>query len=213
MQQGLSRWVIRFRLSYGRKSIHQSVSYNCEKSIRDDNDVQATQDGPEKEPWFYNRGWPYEPLYGPRPKYPKRKSPVKRAISLMKVVETDEMRRMVETNKAMLAKNIPDLAVGDVARLKLVDPANEENIQWFTGKVIHIRKAYTGSMVTLRNAVKEVGVERVVPLYSPWVREAVLLERHPTEEKDLLYLRERPLKESYCGPMEPPDWKPTKKTL
>ncbi|EME27501.1 mitochondrial ribosomal protein L19 precursor [Galdieria sulphuraria] len=123
----------------------------------------------------------------------------------MRVVESDEIRRLLDSNRAMLPKSIPDLAVGDVIRIKIVDPSNENKVQWFTGRVIHLRKAYTGSSVTLRNAVNEVAVERVVPLYSPWIREAYLLDRKPTEQQDLFYLRDRPPRESACGPMEPPE--------
>jgi ribosomal protein L19 len=184
-----------------KRYLHKLQIAQCSNSTQEQENKQES----ETEQWFYNRGWPYEPLYGPRPKYPKRKSPVKRAISLMRVVESDEIRRLLESNRAMLPKSIPDLAVGDVIRLKIVDPSDESKVQWFTGRVIHLRKAYTGSSVTLRNVVNEVAVERVVPLYSPWIREAYLLDRKPTDKQDLFYLRERPLKESSCGPMEPPE--------
>lgn len=197
LRRGFKYQLVNQTRRYFKTQVAHSSQVNEENS--------NSQEVSNAEPWFYNRGWPYEPLYGPRPKYPKRKSPVKRAISLMRVVESDEIRRLLESNRAMLPKSIPDLAVGDVIRIKIVDPSNESKIQWFTGRVIHLRKAYTGSSVTLRNVVNEVAVERVVPLYSPWIREAYLLDRKPTEQLDLFYLRDRPPKESSCGPMEPPE--------
>ncbi|GJQ14522.1 hypothetical protein GpartN1_g6313.t1 [Galdieria partita] len=204
----LNTWVPALRClkqlsgSYPTRQYLQTIQIAHFCSTQEERSSQQVE---ETEPWYYNRGWPYEPLYGPRPKYPKRKSPVKRAISLMRVVESDEIQRLLESNRAMLPKSIPDLAVGDVIRIKIVNPSNENKVQWFTGRVIHLRKAYTGSSVTLRNVVNEVAVERVVPLYSPWIREAYLLDRKPTDQRDLFYLRERPPKESSCGPMEPPE--------
>lgn len=66
----------------------------------------------------------------------------------------------------------------------------KERIQIFKGDVINMRGAGTDKMFTVRKLSNSVGVERVFPMYSPYIDSVEVNKRGKVRRAKLFYLRE-----------------------
>lgn len=66
----------------------------------------------------------------------------------------------------------------------------KERIQLFKGDVINVRGEGTDKMFTVRKLSNSVGVERVFPLYSPYIDSIVVNKRGRVRRAKLYYLRD-----------------------
>ena len=86
----------------------------------------------------------------------------------------------------------PDVKVGDTVKLSLkIKEGNKERIQVFEGVVIALNGIGTNKTVTVRKISYGVGVEKVVPLYSPVLDKMVILKRGTVRRSKLYFLRGR----------------------
>jgi large subunit ribosomal protein L19 len=141
--------------------------------------------------------------FGKRPRfrgYQKFKSPRKRASTLFGQLNEEACQKAKESNPAVWQENIQ---VGDAVEIKMVVQGGlKENERQETekvrGMVLGIVKRGLGSSILLRDVVYGVPIERRIPMYSPMILDAQILEKnflHKGKKKvrrsKLYYLRDR----------------------
>uniref|UniRef100_A0A803KYV1 50S ribosomal protein L19, chloroplastic n=1 Tax=Chenopodium quinoa TaxID=63459 RepID=A0A803KYV1_CHEQI len=93
-------------------------------------------------------------------------------------------------------REIPDVKPGYIIQLKLEVPENKRRITTIKGIVIARRNAGLNSTFRIRRLVAGVGVESLLPMYSPNIKEIKVLDKKKVRRAKLYYLREKmnPLK-------------------
>lgn len=100
------------------------------------------------------------------------------------------IRRIEET----IAKqeNLPEVRIGDTVDVHvLIKEGEKERIQVFNGTVIRKRGAGMSATYTVRRIVQGQGVERIFPVYSPFVRKVEVKRSGKVRRSKLYYLRDR----------------------
>lgn len=140
---------------------------------------------------------PYEKPGEPRPQYPKRRSPFKRAKALIDALHEEEALTMMKEGRAVLPTKIPNPSAGDVITITYAPNKNMPSFtQRFTGICIAVRRRGIGSSFILRNVIDGVPVERGFPIYCPTIRDAEVVRKRRVRRRKLYYLREKPNRES-----------------
>lgn len=89
-------------------------------------------------------------------------------------------------------REIPDIKPGYTVRLKVEVPENKRRVSTIIGTVIARRNAGIHTTFRLRRMVAGVGVESLLPLYSPNIKQIeVLDDRKKVRRAKLYYLRDR----------------------
>jgi large subunit ribosomal protein L19 len=88
-------------------------------------------------------------------------------------------------------RNFDEFSVGDHIEIdQIVQEGNKERIQKFTGDVIAYHKNGIGTSFTVRRiASGGVGVERIIPYYSPNISAIRLVRKGKVRRAKLFYLR------------------------
>ena len=105
-------------------------------------------------------------------------------------------KNLIEFNLASRQKTVPELMPGDVVKIhrKIVE-AGKERIQIFQGMVIAIKAGQSSSpMITIRKVSFGIGVEIVVPLYSPNIDKIEVVKRTRARRAKLYYVRDKAAK-------------------
>ncbi len=105
-------------------------------------------------------------------------------------------KEVIEFNKSQRKGKIPNLQAGDVVRVhrKIVE-GGKERIQVFEGLIIAIKgKQSSSPMITVRKIASGVGVELILPLFSPNVSKIELVKRAKVRRAKLYYVRHKPAK-------------------
>ncbi len=97
-------------------------------------------------------------------------------------------------NTTQLKKDIPDIRPGDVVRVSLNLPektkAGSQKTQVFEGVIIAIKHGKgVNATFTVRKISSGVGVERILPLHSPWITKIEIVKRSKVRRAKLYYLR------------------------
>ena len=80
-------------------------------------------------------------------------------MDIIKQIEREQMRT-----------DIPAFKSGDTVKVHLrIVEGEKERIQVFQGNVIRIQRGTTGATFTVRKISDGVGVERILPLHSPFI--------------------------------------------
>ena len=99
--------------------------------------------------------------------------------------------------------DLPDLCVGDTVRVMLYlelpeksdsdDKKAKERIQAYEGVIIakHRNQEQIGSTITVRKVAQGVGIEKVLLVNSPWIKDIKVISRAKVRRAKLYYLRER----------------------
>ena len=91
-----------------------------------------------------------------------------------------------------LEGRLPRFGPGDTVRVTLRIPeGDKERLQLFEGIVIARRGGGTREMVTIRKISFGIGVERQIPLHSPFVAKFEMVSRGKARRAKLYYLRDR----------------------
>jgi len=102
------------------------------------------------------------------------------------------MNAIESIEKEYLRMDIPDFRAGDTVKVHFkIQEGDKERIQVFEGVVIRKRKGNTGATFTVRKISYGIGVERIFPLYSPFMDKIEVISRGRVRRSRLYYLRER----------------------
>ena len=99
---------------------------------------------------------------------------------------------IADIENSLMKKEPPDFRIGDTVKVHvLVREGEKERIQMFQGTVIARHNGRNRSTFTVRKLSGGVGVERVFPLHSPYVKKAEVVRHGRVRRAKLYYLRER----------------------
>jgi large subunit ribosomal protein L19 len=88
-------------------------------------------------------------------------------------------------------EGIPEFASGDTVNIHYrVREGEKERIQQYQGVVINRKGSGANRTFTVRKMSGNVGVERVFPLYSPFIAKIDVIRRGKVRRAKLFYLRE-----------------------
>lgn len=101
-----------------------------------------------------------------------------------------DLIKLVE-NEFAVEKEIPKFGAGDTITVSYkIREGNKERIQNFRGVVIQLRGQGATKTFTIRKMSGNIGVERIFPLYSPFI-DAIEVNKHGSvRRKRIFYLRE-----------------------
>ena len=96
--------------------------------------------------------------------------------------------RQIESEHIRL--DMPAFKPGDTVKVHFrILEGEKERIQVFQGAVLRLRKGTTNSTFTVRKVSDGVGVERIFPLYSPFVERVEIVTEGKVRRSRLYYLR------------------------
>ncbi len=97
-----------------------------------------------------------------------------------------------ELNKETLAKEMPNVQIGDTVRVHVkVKEGSRERIQVFEGTVIAKKHGGIEETITVRRISYGVGVEKVFPMHSPSIDTIEIVRSGKVRRAKLYYLRGR----------------------
>jgi large subunit ribosomal protein L19 len=141
--------------------------------------------------------------HGSRPRYrnnPKFKSPRKRASKLFAELHQEACEKAKTATPHIWQTNV---RVGDSVELKMVSQgglkdSDKQEVEKIRGVVLGIVNRGLGSSMILRDVVYGLPIERRIPLYSPMIKDATILERNfifkgrkKVKRAKLYYFRDR----------------------
>lgn len=104
-------------------------------------------------------------------------------------------KEVIEFNKTQRKSTI-DFHAGDVVKVyRKIKEGEKERIQIFEGMIIAIKGRQSSSpMITVRKVSNGVGVEIVVPIFSPSIEKIDLVKRAKVRHAKLYYVRDKATK-------------------
>lgn len=105
-------------------------------------------------------------------------------------------KEIIEFNKSQRMAKVPELKTGDIVRVhRKIKEAGKERIQVFEGIIIAIKgKQSSSPMITVRKVSGGVGVELIIPVYSPSISKIEPVKRAKVRRSKLYYIRTKPAK-------------------
>ena len=95
-----------------------------------------------------------------------------------------------ELNKEQLAKEMPEVKIGDTVRVHVkVKEGSRERIQVFEGTVIAKKHGGIEETITVRRISYGVGVEKIFPVHSPSIDTIEVVRGGKVRRAKLYYLR------------------------
>ncbi|KAK9054548.1 hypothetical protein SSX86_025626 [Deinandra increscens subsp. villosa] len=88
-------------------------------------------------------------------------------------------------------REIPEIKPGYIIQFRLEVPENKRRVSTLKGIVIARRNAGLNTTIRLRRMVAGVGVESLLPLYSPNIKEIKVLDKKKVRRAKLYYLRDK----------------------
>lgn len=106
------------------------------------------------------------------------------------------LQKVIEFNKSharslLREREMPDFQAGDVVKVfRKIKEGEKERIQIFEGIIIAIKAKQSSSpMITVRKVSFGIGIELVLPIFSPNIEKIELIKRAKVRRAKLYYLR------------------------
>ncbi len=106
-------------------------------------------------------------------------------------------QKIIAFNKAQRKNlNIPELRAGDVIKVyRLIKEGTKQRTQMFQGMVIAVNGAQSSSpSITVRKVSNGVGVELILPLFSPQIEKIEFVKRTRARRSKLYFVRDKSVK-------------------
>jgi large subunit ribosomal protein L19 len=101
------------------------------------------------------------------------------------------MDKIKLVEQTQVNENLPAFNVGDTVNVHYrVREGEKERIQQYEGVVINIRGSAANKTFTVRKISNNVGVERVFPMYTPFIAKLEVKKQGKVRRAKLFYLRE-----------------------
>lgn len=99
--------------------------------------------------------------------------------------------KIIEFNQTQRSKKFPDFQAGDVVKVhRKIKEGDKERIQVFQGIIISIKGRQSSSpMITVRKVSDGIGVELILPIFSPGIEKIEVIKRARIRRSKLFYLR------------------------
>ena len=106
--------------------------------------------------------------------------------------------KILEFNKTQKTKAMSELQSGDVVKIfRKIKEGEKERIQIFEGIILAIKGNQSSSpMITVRKVSDGVGVELILPIFSPNIEKIEIVKRAKVRRGKLYYLRSLTTKRS-----------------
>ncbi len=100
------------------------------------------------------------------------------------------MEAIQQIEREQMRLDIPDFRAGDTIKVHVkIREGEKVRIQIFQGVVIKKTKGLASARFTVRKISGGVGVERIFPLYSPWIDKIEVVARGRVRRSKIYYLR------------------------
>lgn len=101
------------------------------------------------------------------------------------------MATLAQLEQELYAKNFKiDIRPGDTVRVHVrIKEGDKARIQVFEGTVIALKRGGPRTTITVRKVSHGMGVERIFPLFSPWLEKVEVTARHKVRRAKLYFLR------------------------
>lgn len=100
------------------------------------------------------------------------------------------MDKLKLIEQTVIREDIPQFTAGDTVNVHYrVREGEKERIQLYQGIVINERGSGANKTFTVRKMSGSVGVERIFPLYSPFIAKIEVLKKGKVRRSKLFYLR------------------------
>jgi len=111
-------------------------------------------------------------------------------------IDKNMQKKMIEFNLEQRKAQMPELQSGDVVKVyRRIVEGGKERIQIFEGMIIAMRGGQSSSpTITVRKVSNGVGVELVLPIYSPMIEKIEMVKRAKVRRSKLYYVREKTVK-------------------
>ncbi|NBB76326.1 MAG: 50S ribosomal protein L19 [Bacteroidetes bacterium] len=102
------------------------------------------------------------------------------------------MDKMKLVEQTVMRDDLPDFKAGDTVNVHYrVREGDKERIQQYQGIVINERGDGSNKTFIVRKMSGNIGVERIFPLYSPFIAKIEVKKRGRVRRSKLFYLRDR----------------------
>jgi large subunit ribosomal protein L19 len=102
-----------------------------------------------------------------------------------------------------LRLDMPQFKAGDTVKVYLrILEGEKERIQMFQGVVLRLHRGTTDATFTVRKVSDGVGVERIFPMYSPYIERVEVVTRGKVRRSRLYYLRNLKGKAARIKPLD-----------
>jgi large subunit ribosomal protein L19 len=118
------------------------------------------------------------------------------------------MATIAQIEQELFAKKFNiDIRPGDTVRVHVrIQEGDKARIQLFEGTVIALKRGGPRTTITVRKVSHGMGVERIFPLFSPWLEKVEVTARHKVRRAKLYYLRDLSGKAARLKPIR--GWRP-----
>lgn len=105
-------------------------------------------------------------------------------------------KKIIEFNLSQRTKKLPSLKAGDIVKIyRKIEEGEKERTQVFEGIIISIKgKQSSSPMITVRKISFGIGVELILPIYSPQIEKIELVKRAKVRRSKLYYIRGKSVK-------------------
>ncbi|CAB4280687.1 unnamed protein product [Prunus armeniaca] len=109
----------------------------------------------------------------------------KTAKHIMQILDKEALEEV------KVQREIPEIRPGYIVQLRVEVPDNKRRVSILKGTVIARRNAGLNTTIRIRRLVSGVGVESLLPLYSPNIKEIKVLDKKRVRRAKLYYIRDK----------------------